>query len=150
MTDLKPCPFCGNIGNPHKEDCYFTIQNRPEYPSLYITEGWDAWNTRPIEDDLRKHGEDYRGERDAYMKSYDGVRKESDALRARINEIQSCSNPDDYMKVDDIIEALKAERDAFQAKLDMALKELDYLESRTDEYVKASIIKTLEEINRIG
>lgn len=52
--ELKPCPFCGFVGNPHKTGCYFEIQNRPEYPSLYIIEGWDAWNTRPIEDELQR------------------------------------------------------------------------------------------------
>ena len=40
--------------------------------------------------------------------------------------------------------------DALRKQLEVALAELDYLEPRTDEYVKASIIKTLEEINRIG
>jgi hypothetical protein len=39
---------------------------------------------------------------------------------------------------------------ALRKQLEVALAELDYLEPRTDEYVKASIIKTLEEINRIG
>ena len=40
--------------------------------------------------------------------------------------------------------------DALRKQLEVALAELDYLEPRIDEYVKASIIKTLEEINRIG
>jgi len=57
-----------------------------------------------------------------------------------IGELKCHHNSYDY--IDEIV--------VLRQQLDVAVAELDYLEPRTDEYVKASIVKTLEEINRIG
>ena len=65
MSDLKPCPFCGKDPNQTTAE----LGDRPcfyyecENPKCHAAEmGWhdteqeaiDAWNTRPIEDALRK------------------------------------------------------------------------------------------------
>ena len=52
MSELKPCPFCGNYEGPHEDDCYFTIIDDEESNDNMLQK---AYNTRPIEDELRSH-----------------------------------------------------------------------------------------------
>ena len=84
----------------------------------------NALRVRDERDTLRKQLIELQADKVELISQRDNWIGSSDALSARINKIQSCSNPDDYMKVDDIIEALKAERDALQAKLDVAVEAL--------------------------
>ena len=45
MSELKPCPFCGNKFNEgHKETCYFRSRNKG-----YAARE-ESWQSRPIED----------------------------------------------------------------------------------------------------
>jgi hypothetical protein len=54
MTDeLKPCPFCGSKDNHGNEDIYDPFDNAC-FMSTPGTNIRKLWNTRPIEDDLRK------------------------------------------------------------------------------------------------
>jgi hypothetical protein len=48
MSDeLKPCPFCGSKNHPfHKKDCFLI--------DAYYSGHMAAYNTRPIEDELRE------------------------------------------------------------------------------------------------
>jgi len=65
MSDLKPCPFCGKEPNQTSTElgdrpCFYYECENPKCCAAEM--GWhdteqeaiDAWNTRPIEDALRK------------------------------------------------------------------------------------------------
>ena len=65
MSNLKPCPFCGEDPNQTTAElcniqCFCYVCENPECPAAemdwYYTEqdAIDAWNNRPIEDALRK------------------------------------------------------------------------------------------------
>ena len=84
MSDLKPCPFCGEPVEFNKfaekvvcEDCGATIYS-------------DYWNTRPIEDDLRNRiAELEAAQRWHVVKECNDVATPIDvALRKRIAELE--------------------------------------------------------------
>jgi hypothetical protein len=60
--ELKPCPFCGEIGKAHLDICGDNLYRvRCINCGVDTHTGWeeriypiDRWNTRPIEDTLRK------------------------------------------------------------------------------------------------
>jgi len=56
MTELKPCPFCGNKPLNHQDGMYECRNlSCPIYgKEIYAT----IWNHRPIEDDLKKQLEE--------------------------------------------------------------------------------------------
>jgi len=88
-------------------------------------------------------GNDYCG--DKCWESKKDLAILANALRKQLIELQS-----DKVEIISQRDTWIGNADALRKQLEVALAELDYLEPRTDEYVKASIIKTLEEINRIG
>lgn len=44
MSDLKPCPFCGDDNLGHAADCYMALCKLPDLPSHAVMEA--AWNRR--------------------------------------------------------------------------------------------------------
>ena len=57
MSDLKPCPFCGSPAYSYHDNCIDFAGVKCDLggcvcADILITE--NNWNTRPIEDDLRK------------------------------------------------------------------------------------------------
>ena len=78
-TELKPCPFCGGLATEGEYDAYScdssfeaivcetcdVYLSLGTYSGMYGTEAWGEarkeWNTRPIEDALRKENEIMRG-----------------------------------------------------------------------------------------
>ena len=88
-------------------------------------------------------GNDYCG--DKCWESKKDLAILANALRKQLIELQS-----DKVEIISQRDTWIGNTDALRKQLEVALAELDYLEPRIDEYVKASIIKTLEEINRIG
>lgn len=62
MTELKPCPFCGELPEVIKEEyqeCQCVTPGCPMY--VYVCK-FERWNTRPIEDALRAEVKRLRAE----------------------------------------------------------------------------------------
>jgi hypothetical protein len=66
--ELKPCPFCGKDGE-HDESLAWCSD--PECFAADINMPINEWNTRPIEDVLRKQLEETKAERDELEKRLD-------------------------------------------------------------------------------
>ena len=78
--ELKPCPFCGSEATyMYMEDGIKYVQcNNRECDSMEWLRD-EVWNTRPLEDELRKKIADLRSGWDIVM-----LEKERDALRAEL------------------------------------------------------------------
>ena len=85
MNTLKPCPFCGRTPNPDwTDESYIECTNRK--CSLYgygMSTG--DWNTRPIEDDLRKR----IAELEALVNVSEGLYERIYEQAARIAELEA-------------------------------------------------------------
>ena len=80
MSDLKPCPFCGEMPKVNEwtlkgitdKRCFCDNEKCPVYLSKTIA--IDDWNTRPIEDALNKRIARAKELLDAEMLPYKGTR----------------------------------------------------------------------------
>ena len=95
MSDLKPCPFCGasvtlennqSFKNPNSDTLYWIECSKcmafdfESYTSVNLC--ISAWNTRPIEDALRK-------EIEQIMLSHEQATNEALKLQKRVHELES-------------------------------------------------------------
>lgn len=96
MQKLKPCPFCGQTPNPitaylSTRPCfYYECEN----PKCHAAEkGWhdtkqeaiDAWNQRPIEDDLNAQIEQLRKDNQSLVQQINAAAKKIDELKQELN-----------------------------------------------------------------
>lgn len=99
MTDkitLKPCPFCGGKAyflHGRKNECITCEECGHRFYSLEIGEDaqkelWKQWNTRPIEDELRK-------ELRRFKKYSAALEQEVKTLRGALETILDASQKDD-------------------------------------------------------
>jgi|GEM_PF-5555423 len=93
MSNLKPCPFCGKDPNQATAElgdrpCFYYECENPKCGAA--EKGWhdteqeaiNAWNTRPIEDALRK-------EIEQIMLSHEQATNEALKLQKRVHELES-------------------------------------------------------------
>ena len=83
MNELKPCPFCEGKLVPFNQDPSVFYHNGPQSCPLQEHEDFEVnelaeWNTRPIEDRLRR-------ERDEALDLYTNVFAGRAALRAQLD-----------------------------------------------------------------
>lgn len=101
MSKLKPCPFCGEMPEVEPNgDCYCDNYICPMAPDSYMP---GDWNTRPIEDDLRK--------RIAELEEIDKLRSESISTLNQAN----ANNEDEIELLEKRIAELEAEIDQLTA-----------------------------------
>jgi len=84
MNALKPCPFCGEMPEVEPNgDCYCDNYICPMAPDSYMP---GDWNTRPIEDDLRKRIAELENEHNVWLIGASNAVKN---LEARIAELEA-------------------------------------------------------------
>jgi len=95
MSELKPCPFCGELPTKHRKysevDCRVWL-----CPLQSIVVPISQWNTRPIEDQLRaeleKLGEAYDQMQEDWMHTEDNNDQLHNAIGCAIYELKE-GNP---------------------------------------------------------
>lgn len=83
-NEIKECPFCGNnvsSDKDHKKNCWVLLmwsklEDLIDIPNERLL---SAWNTRPIEDDLRKLLEEAKAREERYTWALRTIRKTAKA-----------------------------------------------------------------------
>ncbi len=86
MSELKPCPFCGKKPNPNwTDESYIECTNRKCSVYGYGMSTGD-WNTRPIEDDLRKRIAELEAEIDQ-LTAHDATERQDDKWIPEVQDV---------------------------------------------------------------
>ena len=120
MNALKPCPFCGEMPEVEPNgDCYCDNYICPMAPDSYMP---GDWNTRPIEDDLRKRIAELENEHNVWLIGASNAVKN---LEARIAELEA--------EIDRLIEAGNALSNGIaEAEIPFYVLSEEILRLRTD------------------
>lgn len=91
---LKPCPFCGVKVNPsnlfhmHHENCLIIMMGNELSDKKY----YELWQSRPIEDALRKQLDELQRQLDEKIPYMDKFHKERDILQYQLDVAKEALN----------------------------------------------------------